>query len=90
MILQMFLGLAFPAIHIGISTTILRWTNTAFIGRVNGVIGPMFTGGLVLTSSIAGVLLKSISLVAIYCGAGLLMLIGLSLLLPIRKLNPPS
>ncbi|CQR56002.1 hypothetical protein PRIO_3599 [Paenibacillus riograndensis SBR5] len=37
-------GLVFPYIHIGISTMILKWSHTSIVGRVNGVLNPMFVG----------------------------------------------
>ncbi|XEC93943.1 MFS transporter [Paenibacillus tarimensis] len=86
--LQFIGGLSFPAIHIGASTTILKWTETPFIGRVNGVLNPMFVGGMVLMAAVSGVLVKLTSLVTVYTISGILLLAGVLLLVPVFKLKP--
>lgn len=37
-----------------------------FIGRVNGILSPLFTGAMVLTMSVAGILKEQFSLVVIF------------------------
>ncbi len=51
---QLFSGLALPCIQIGINTLIIQNSDTDFIGRVNGILSPLFTGSMVVTMSIAG------------------------------------
>jgi predicted MFS family arabinose efflux permease len=81
------LGLVMPCIHIGINTLILQRTDEAFIGRVNGILSPLFTGSMVLTMSLAGVLKETFSLVTIFEGAAVMFLIGMIVILPIFNLK---
>ena len=46
---QLFSGLALPCIQIGINTLIIQNSDTDFIGRVNGILSPLFTGSMVVT-----------------------------------------
>ena len=43
-----------PAIQIGISTLILGNTEVSFVGRVNGILTPLFMGAMVITMSLRG------------------------------------
>jgi MFS transporter, DHA3 family, macrolide efflux protein len=83
-------GLVFPCIHIGISTLILRWSHESIVGRVNGVLNPMFVGMMVIAMSVAGALKKNFELTAIFTGVGLLFLIGTLVLLPKMRLKAPA
>jgi MFS family permease len=83
-------GLVFPCIHIGISTLILRWSHESIVGRVNGVLNPMFVGMMVIAMSLAGVLKDSFELVTIFSGIGLLFLFGTLVLIPVMKLRAPE
>jgi MFS transporter, DHA3 family, macrolide efflux protein len=83
-------GLAFPAIHIGISTMILQWSEQSIVGRVNGVLSPMFIGTMVVMMSISGVLKKAMPLEAIYTISGVLMFFGMLVLVPLFKHKPPA
>lgn len=56
--LQFINGLTFPCIQIGINTLILQWTEQSYVGRVNGVLSPMFMGMMVIMMSLAGLLKK--------------------------------
>ncbi|WP_027416294.1 MFS transporter [Aneurinibacillus terranovensis] len=80
-------GLFFPCIHIGINTLILQTTEEAFVGRVNGVLNPLFMGAMVITMSLAGWLKAQFSLVTMYEAAGLLFLIGMLLMVPLFNGN---
>ncbi|GGG14656.1 MFS transporter [Paenibacillus aceti] len=86
--LQFINGLTLPCIQIGINTMILKWTEQAFVGRVNGVLSPMFTGMMVIMMSLAGVLKKLFPLTGIYSTSGLVMLLGALILVPIFKNKP--
>lgn len=85
MALQFLSGLGFPCIQIGISTMILQWTEEKFVGRVNGVLSPMFMGMMVVMTLVAGQLKKVFPLVGIYCVAGIVMFLGMLLLVPLFK-----
>ncbi|MDM5188873.1 MFS transporter [Bacillus sp. DX4.1] len=88
LIAQFFSGLALPCIQIGINTLIIQNSDTDFIGRVNGILSPLFTGSMVLTMSIAGSLKEAFSLSTMYEGTALLFIIGLLFILPIYNLKP--
>ncbi|MGG0290743.1 MFS transporter [Bacillus pacificus] len=88
LIAQLFSGLALPCIQIGINTLIIQNSDTDFIGRVNGILSPLFTGSMVVTMSIAGSLKEIFSLSTMYEGTALLFIIGLLFILPIYNLKP--
>ncbi|OAB26616.1 MFS transporter [Paenibacillus macquariensis subsp. defensor] len=83
--LQFINGLTMPAIQIGINTLILQWTEQSFVGRVNGVLSPMFMGMMVIMMSFSGFMMKHFSLVEIYCASGIVMLVGAVILIPLFK-----
>ena len=78
-------GLLLPCIQIGINTLIMKHTESSFIGRVNGILTPLFTGSMVMTMSVAGLLKENFPLVAIYQGITLLFLIGMMSMLPLMR-----
>jgi MFS family permease len=82
---QFISGLFMPCIHIGINTMILKNTEEAFIGRVNGILNPIFMGTMVITMSASGWLKKTFSLVAMYEGSALLCIIGVIILAPLFR-----
>lgn len=84
---EFFCGLFLPCIQIGINTLILQNTEAEFIGRVNGTLSPLFTGSMVLTMSIAGVLKEMFSIIAMFELAALLFVIGLLVILPIYNMK---
>ncbi|WP_149466291.1 MFS transporter [Paenibacillus antarcticus] len=83
--LQFINGLTMPAIQIGINTLILQWTEQSYVGRVNGVLSPMFMGMMVIMMSLSGVIKANFPLVEIYCVSGIIMLLGAVILVPIFK-----
>ncbi|HZG72848.1 MAG TPA: MFS transporter [Chondromyces sp.] len=84
---EFFNGLVLPCIQIGINTLILQRTEGAFIGRVNGILTPLFTGSMVLTMSAAGILKEQFSLTAMFEVAAVLFILGLLSVLPIYNLK---
>ncbi|WML42850.1 MFS transporter [Neobacillus sp. PS3-40] len=80
---EFFSGLTMPCIQIGINTLILQKTEEAFIGRVNGILSPLFAGSMVITMSLAGILKEQFSLVAIFEAASVMFIVGLICILPI-------
>ncbi|MCI3922567.1 MFS transporter [Paenibacillus sp. TRM 82003] len=86
-VFQVVNGLFFPCIHIGINTMILQNTEEAFVGRVNGVLNPMFMGMMVVGMSVAGVFMNVTSLLTVYAVGGVLFLAGSFLLVPLFKLG---
>lgn len=90
LVVQFVNGLVFPCIHIGISTMILKWSHQSIVGRVNGVLNPMFIGMMVISMSLAGALKDSYQLVSIYTGAGILFLLGALVIIPIMSQKAPE
>ncbi|MHA0857745.1 MFS transporter [Paenibacillus sp. CMAA1364] len=90
LVLQFINGLTMPCIQIGINTLILQSTEQSYVGRVNGVLSPMFMGMMVIMMSLAGFIKSHFPLVEIYCVSGLIMLVGALILIPIFKHKPAA
>lgn len=84
---QFISGLVMPCIQIGINTLILKNTESDFIGRVNGILSPMFIGSMVITMSIAGIIKEMSSLVLLYEISTVIFLLAVIFLLPILKMR---
>jgi len=67
---------------------ILQWTEQSYVGRVNGVLSPMFMGMMVIMMSVSGVLKTFFPLVGIYAVSGTIMLLGAMILVRIFKRKP--
>lgn len=80
-------GLLLPCIQIGINTMLLKHTDAEFIGRVNGILSPMFTGSMVVTMSVAGVVKEHFSLVASYGVAAFLFVVGVLFIMPLYAMK---
>ncbi|MGG1267083.1 MFS transporter [Brevibacillus laterosporus] len=87
LIFQFVNGLFFPCIQIGINTMILFSSEQKFVGRVNGVLSPLFSGMMVVTMSLAGVVKESVSLQASYQIAGLLFVTAVCVVIPLFKMQ---
>lgn len=85
---QFISGLFMPCIHIGINTMILQNTEADFIGRVNGILNPMFMGTMVITMSASGWLKETFSLLAMYESSATLLIAGALFLVPLLKSSP--
>ncbi|TXC89312.1 MFS transporter [Metabacillus litoralis] len=83
LVAQFFTGLMMPAIQISINTMILQNAEEAFIGRVNGIMTPLFMGAMVIMMSLAGLLKTYLGLVLSYQISGVCMLLGVILVLPL-------
>ncbi|RFU66043.1 MFS transporter [Peribacillus glennii] len=82
---QLFSGLFMPSIQIGINTMILQNTEEAFIGRVNGILNPIFMGAMVITMSASGWLKTHLSIVYMYELSALLLVAGILTMLPLMR-----
>jgi len=82
LLLQIATGLCYPLIMIGIQTMIMRNTEGAYIGRVGGVMTPLFMGMMVVGMSLAGGLKMTLSLQIVYSISGILFLTGAAALFP--------
>ncbi|MGG3736943.1 MFS transporter [Aeribacillus pallidus] len=83
---EFFIGLFMPALHIGINTIILNNTDETFVGRVNGILTPLFMGSMVITMSLAGLLKKQFSLFTIYQASAAIFIIGILVMLPMFQM----
>lgn len=79
-------GLVLPCIQIGINTLILQNTVADFVGRVNGILNPLFMGAMVVTMSLAGLLKKTFSIVIMFEAATVLFVIGILAIIPLLRL----
>ncbi|MFC4620401.1 MFS transporter [Camelliibacillus cellulosilyticus] len=82
---QFLSGLFMPCVQIGINTMIIKNTEAAFIGRVNGILNPLFMGTMVVMMTVSGWLKQSFSLLAMYETSALLFVIGVLILVPLFK-----
>lgn len=88
--LQTATGFFYPCIHIGINTLLLRNTEAAYMGRVGGIMGPMFMGFMVIGMSAAGYLKGAIPLAVVFSVSGVLFLIAMLVLLPLVRGKEPG
>ncbi|MDQ0226440.1 MFS transporter [Metabacillus niabensis] len=86
---QFFCGLMMPAIQISINTMILTNAEEAFVGRVNGIMTPLFMGAMVIMMGLAGVLKQLFGLTISYQISAIFMLLGVLLVMPL-VLNKPA
>lgn len=87
---ELLAGFFMPCIQIGINTMILQNTEADFIGRVNGTLSPLFTGSMVITMSLAGLLKELLSITAVFELAALFFIIGLFFVFPMLKTAAPE
>lgn len=87
LLLQALTGLCFPCIHIGINTMMMKNTDQSFIGRVGGVLTPMFMGMMVVGMSMAGLLKDALTLFIVFAASGVLFLLGALLMVPLFRNN---
>jgi DHA3 family macrolide efflux protein-like MFS transporter len=85
--LQFISGFVFPCINIGINTMMMKNTEESFIGRVNGILTPLFMGSMVVSMMLSGLIKNAISLVPLYGVAGIFFLLGVAVLVPLFKLK---
>jgi sugar phosphate permease len=80
---QFFAGLMMPAIQISINTMILQNAEESFVGRVNGIMTPLFMGGMVLMMSLAGIVKQLTGLALAYQISAICLIIGVILVMPL-------
>ncbi|MFK7697020.1 MFS transporter [Paenibacillus sp. HJGM_3] len=85
LVAQFFSGLLVPFIHIACQTMVMTHAEEAFVGRVSGILNPLFTGGMVLTMSLVGVLKANLPLTGLYWIAAGLFLIGAIGVMPLLR-----
>lgn len=80
---HVFAGMVLPAVEIGFNTMMLQNTAESFVGRVNGILSPLFFGSMVVMMSMAGLLKHWFSLPVIFMAAAVLFLVSALVILPI-------
>lgn len=86
-IAQFVAGMMGPFIHIAINTLVLTHAEEAYVGRVNGILNPLFTGAMVLNMSLIGVWKSVLPLGTIYAIAAGLYAVGAVAMLPLFKIK---
>ena len=87
---ELFIGFVTPAFQVAIQTLILKNTEDSFVGRVNGILTPLFMGSMVLTMSISGWLKDALSVFVMYEMAGVLFLISALITIPMFRMHVKS
>ena len=85
LIAQLVSGIMVPLIHIACNTLVINNTEQDFVGRVNGIMSPLFIGGMVIDMAIVGFLKESLPLGGIYLLAAGLFVIGGFAALPLIR-----
>lgn len=86
LIAQFICGFVLPCIQIGINTMMLQNTEESFVGRVNGILNPLFMGSMVVTMAMSGWLKSATSLTAMYGSAAVLFIAGVLIMMPLLRL----
>ncbi|UFJ43387.1 MFS transporter [Brevibacillus humidisoli] len=76
-------GLMLPFIQMALSMIMLQNTEQSFVGRVNGLLSPLFLASMIVTMSATGWLTSLLSIVAVYQLAAMLLVIGMGIILPL-------
>ncbi|WP_239616734.1 MFS transporter [Cohnella mopanensis] len=76
LLFQIINGFCYPMIHIGMNTMILKNTSAELIGRVGGVLTPMFMGMMVIGMSLGGAWKEVSSLMFVFSVAAILFFVG--------------
>jgi DHA3 family macrolide efflux protein-like MFS transporter len=84
---EFFIGFVTPAFQVAIQTLILKNTEESFVGRINGILTPLFMGAMVLTMSFAGWLKDALSVFTMYEMAGILFLISAFMTIPMFRMQ---
>ncbi|CAN7764777.1 MFS transporter [Paenibacillus sp. LjRoot153] len=84
---QFIFGLMVPLIHIACNTLILNHTEESFVGRVNGILNPLFMGGMLINMSLVGVLKAQLPLGIIYIIASSLFVLGSLAIFPMLRVR---
>ncbi|WP_309119094.1 MFS transporter [Paenibacillus sp.] len=83
--LQACAGFGAPFIHASVQTLLMRYAEAGFVGRVSGVVSPVFSGMMVVGMGIAGPLKTATTLPTAFAAGGALFLVGAALLLPLLR-----
>jgi len=74
--MQFIRGFVLPFIQVGINSIVMKTTNEAYVGRVNGTFGPIFMGSMVLMTMLSGWASSFVPLAVIFLISGILFVIA--------------
>ncbi|HYK71605.1 MAG TPA: MFS transporter [Pseudoneobacillus sp.] len=87
LVAQFISGMMGPLIHIACNTLILSNSEESFVGRVNGILNPLFMGGMIINMSLVGVLKDQLGLNAMYLMASSLFILGALVMIPMLRIK---
>ncbi|MBP1991124.1 MFS transporter [Paenibacillus eucommiae] len=77
--MRLLVGVMMAFMQIVLSSIMIKSVDEAYVGRVSGTITPIIMAGMLLGSSMSGVLMNSITLIPTYClAAGIIFIAALS------------
>ncbi|MDQ0194886.1 MFS transporter [Paenibacillus wynnii] len=85
---QFFIGMVTPGFQVAVQTLILKNTEQAYVGRVNGILSPLFMGSMLITMSMSGWLKDQLSVMVMYLLAGVFFGGGLLIIAPLFRKEP--
>ncbi|OKP95307.1 MFS transporter [Paenibacillus sp. P46E] len=85
---QFFIGMVTPGFQVAVQTLILKNTEQAYVGRVNGILSPLFMGSMLITMSMSGWLKDQLSVMVMYLLAGVFFGVGLLIVAPLFRKEP--
>ncbi|MNV11359.1 enterobactin exporter EntS [compost metagenome] len=85
---QFFIGMVTPGFQVAVQTLILKNTEQAYVGRVNGILSPLFMGSMLITMSMSGWLKDQLSVMVMYLLAGVFFGVGLLIIMPLFRKDP--
>ncbi len=85
---QFFIGMVTPGFQVAVQTLILKNTEQAYVGRVNGILSPLFMGSMLITMSMSGWLKDQLSVMVMYLLAGVFFGVGLLIIAPLFRKEP--
>ncbi|WP_127534181.1 MFS transporter [Paenibacillus kobensis] len=87
LVMQFVRGFVQPFIQVGINTIVMKSTEEGYVGRVNGIFGPVFMGTMLLMIMLSGWLSTFVPLVTMYVLSGVFFLIATAVISLMFKLE---
>ncbi|GFN30742.1 MFS transporter [Paenibacillus xylaniclasticus] len=87
LLMQFVRGFVQPFIQVGINTIVMKSTEEAYVGRVNGLFGPVFMGTMLLSIMLSGWLSTFVPLVTMFVMSGVFFLIATGVISLMFKLE---
>lgn len=68
-------GVMIAFLQVALSSPLIKTVSEEYVGRINGLITPLLTGGILLGSALSGILMKQITLIPVFFVAAGLMIV---------------